>query len=411
MSYNLGSKEVRVIFEGSWCGTGRAVRIVVERGTVGSVEELSAPGGETILSPGFLDIQVNGYFGIDYSSEELSLDRMETLSAHLLRSGTTRHIPTIITNSQERILENLRRIAEARDGASELREAIPGIHVEGPYIASEDGPRGAHDPRYVRDPNVEELRRWIDASRGLLKVVTLAPERKGAIPFIRALLQEGITPAIGHTAASPKQIAEAVEAGARLSTHLGNGSHALLPRLRNYLWEQLASDGLTAGIIADGYHLPPSVMKIFHRVKGRERLLLVSDVGPMGGLDVGVHKWGNIEVEVHPDGHLGLPGTEFLAGAGHLLDRSVAQFLRATGASMEEAIYLVTEGPAAELGIGAGESVSRRDTAGVAGRGFVALPKVGERANLLQFRYETEADAISPEAVTIGERSWRKRRE
>lgn len=403
-----------MILEGSWCGAGRKVRITVEQGRVASVEELGFADRGAILSPGFLDMQVNGYVGIDYSSRELSRDQIESLSAHLMRSGTTRHIPTIITNSQERILDNLRRIAAAREASPELTEAIPGIHVEGPYIATEDGPRGAHDPRFVRDPSIEELQGWIDASRGLLKIVTLAPERKGAIPFIRTLLEAGIIPAIGHTAASPEQIAEAVDAGALLSTHLGNGSHALLPRLRNYLWEQLASDGLTAGIIADGYHLPPSVMKVFHRVKGKEKLLLVSDVGPMGGLEPGVHNWGNIEVEVHPDGHLGLPGTEFLAGAGHLLDRCVAQFLRATGATMEEALFLATEGPASLLGLRDGEDWGTEAEEQREGRShspekeLIPLPVVGDRANLLTFRYEAASDAIAPEAAVIGERIWRK---
>jgi N-acetylglucosamine-6-phosphate deacetylase len=240
-----------------------------------------------------------------------------------------------------------------------------------------------------------------------LKIVTLAPERTGAIPFIRSLVEAGVTPAIGHTGASPERILEAVEAGARLSTHLGNGSHAQLPRLRNYLWEQLASDALGAGIIADGYHLPHSVIKVFHRVKGRERLILVSDVGPMGGLESGVHKWGNIDVEVHPDGHLGLPGTEFLAGAGHLLDRGVAQFLRATGTSLEETLYLVTLGPASLLGL----PEHRAGSQGAGEPALLPLPEVGEPADLVQFRYEAGTDALAVEAAVGGNRVWRKDRE
>jgi N-acetylglucosamine-6-phosphate deacetylase len=198
----------------------------------------------------------------------------------------------------------------------------------------------------VRDPDPGEFREWQAAARGNIKIVTLAPERAGAIAFIENLRREGVIPAIGHTAASPEIVRDAVAAGARLSTHLGNGSHANLPRLRNYLWEQLARDELCAGVICDGFHLPPAVVKTIYRVKGPQRTILVSDAALLGGYKSGLYKWGRLDVEVFPDGHLGLPGTTLLAGAAHLLDWDIPRFCEFTGASLGEAIRLCTENPA-----------------------------------------------------------------
>ncbi|HSV57142.1 MAG TPA: hypothetical protein VLH39_08575, partial [Magnetospirillaceae bacterium] len=202
------------------------------------------------IGRGFLDMQVNGYRGIDYSGEGLAQADVARMVELLAPTGTTKHVPTIVTSGRDRILRNLETISRAAGSNPRLAAAIPGIHLEGPFISREDGPRGAHDARHVRDPSIGELEEWMAASSSLLKVVTLAPEMDGAVEFIRAGVRLGIAMAIGHTAATAEQIARAVDAGATLSTHLGNGSHAAVPRLRNYLWEQLAQDRLVAGIIA-----------------------------------------------------------------------------------------------------------------------------------------------------------------
>jgi N-acetylglucosamine-6-phosphate deacetylase len=161
----------------------------------------------------------------------------------------------------------------------------------------------------------------------------------------------GITTAIGHTTATKEQLRAAVDAGARISTHLGNGSHPRIPRLHNYIWEQLAEDRLAAGIISDGFHLPESVLKVFTRVKGLDRLILVSDLALPAGCRPGIHRKGNIDVQVFEDGHLGLPESEILAGAGHLLDWDIPHFAEATGLSLGEIIPLVTTNPARLLGL------------------------------------------------------------
>jgi len=203
----------------------------------------------------------------------------------------------------------------------------------------------------VRDPAFEEFQAWQEAARGKISFITLAPERKGAIDFIRRVTAMGVKVSIGHTGAGPEDIRQAVEAGASLSTHLGNGSYTMLPRLKNYVWEQLAEDRLMAGCIADGFHLPGAVVRSFARAKGMDRLILVSDVALLGGYPPGLYKWGDLDVEVFPDDHLGLPGSTILAGAAHLLDWDIPRFLEFTGQSLATTIPLCTSNPARFLGI------------------------------------------------------------
>jgi N-acetylglucosamine-6-phosphate deacetylase len=319
---------------------------------VRTVEQPRAEHAELpLLAPGFLDMQVNGVLKSDYYMEDLSTEQVAEIVAYLDRSGTTQHVATIITCPKERMLRNLRTIHSAITADRNIEQAIPGIHIEGPFISRLDGPRGSHDPAYVRPPDIEEVKLWQEAAQGLIRLITLSPEWEQAPAFIEATTAMGIVAAIGHTAATAEQIRAAVEAGARISTHLGNGSHTNVPRLHNYIWEQLAEDRLMAGIICDGFHLPPSVLKVFTRVKGTGRLILVSDVALLAGCPPGIHPKGNIDVQVFEDGHLGLPGTEILAGAAHLLDWDIPHFAAVTGLSLPEIIPMVTTNPARLLGL------------------------------------------------------------
>lgn len=362
------------------------VQLSVRDGVISEMEPTSDEQvGDQMIARGFLDIQVNGYRGMDYSGDTLSIEDVRAVTRALLASGTTRHLPTIITNSQERIERNLATIASAVESDSMLRFAVPGIHVEGPFISSEDGPRGAHDPRFVRPPSVREIERWIEASNGLLSVVTLAPELEGVGEAIRFMRSKKIQVALGHHAGSADDIESAVEAGARLSTHLGNGSHAQLPRLNNYIWHQLGEDRLSASLIADGFHIPKPTLRVFARAKGRDRIVLVSDVAPIAGQAPGTYKWGNMEIAVHEDGHVGLAGTPYLAGAGHLLDHSIATFARATGWSIASTVDLATRAPYRFLGWH-GPSEQHQ-----------LAP--GDPADFIVFRWPNENKALSIDAV------------
>ena len=330
--------------------SGEALRLVWEGARVKRVERTEYSASLPWISRPLFDLELNGFIGVDYSGSFHSSD-VERIVRALGKRGTGYHLPTIVTSPRERIIRNLGIIADSRREFEVVEACVPGVHIEGPYISEIDGPRGAHDRRYIRDPSIDEVKEWIEASSGLLKVVTLAPERPGAIELIDFLVSQGIRVAIGHTAASRPCIREAVTRGASLSTHLGNGSHASLPRLENYIWYQLGERRLGASLICDGYHLPDDVLYTLYRTKGRRKSIIVSDAAPMAGLEPGTYHWGNIEVELHEGGPIRLTGTGFLSGAATLLDSALMNFMRVTEAPLSEALELVTVNPARFIGV------------------------------------------------------------
>ncbi|HZT43191.1 MAG TPA: amidohydrolase family protein [Chthonomonadaceae bacterium] len=337
---------------------GEVVTLTVAEGRIAGLQpggDGSAPGGPDVwLAPGFFDIQVNGYAGGDFNGG-MWIDKAQAAEAFpniidkLAVAGTALFCPTVITASKEAIIERLKAVVAWLDSDARAARAVPGLHLEGPYIASEDGPRGAHPLEDARDPDWDEFCRFQEAAAGRLRLCTLAPEREGALAFIEKLVEAGIVAAIGHTGARPEVIRDAARAGASLSTHLGNGAHQLLPRHPNYIWEQLAQDALTASIIADGHHLPASVVKVIARVKGPERLILVSDAVALGGLAPGLYAEGRYEVL--ESGRVNLAGTPYLAGAGHLLDTCVPNALRSTDLTLAEVVGCVSAIPARLLGL------------------------------------------------------------
>ena len=263
-------------FTGRDTETGAAIAVVVDDGVVRSV----GPAGgdeEMWLSPGLIDLQVNGFRGYDVNSASPDATDIASLVDVQLREGVTTFAPTVVTASEERMIAALRAIASARAKRARAAHAIPFVHVEGPYFSSEDGPRGAHPLEHIRAPSLTEFERWQDASGGLVGLVTMSPHFLEAPAYIAELTSRGVHVAIGHTHAGRDAIMAAVAAGARLSTHLGNGAHSQLPRHPNYLWTQLAEDRLTATFIADGHHLPADTLVAMLRAKGTDRSILVSD--------------------------------------------------------------------------------------------------------------------------------------
>ncbi len=349
---------------GKLCSTEAEVLITLEDGRIVSIEPFVAipinrapdyfGDADVWIAPGFIDLQLNGYGGYDFNlgswtpahRHDEAPWRIMELAA---RAGTTKVCPTIVTGSREAIAASLRSLTSAMRQDDDLLRSFPGIHLEGPYLSSEEGPRGAHPLEHLRDPDWAEFAAWQEAAEGRIKIVTLAPERPGALPFIARLVNSGVVVSIGHTAANADQIHDAVLAGASLSTHLGNGAHAIMRRHPNYIWDQLADDGLTATIIADGHHLPAAVVKSMARGKGPDRLVLVSDSVSLGGCPPGLYD--NDRHEVLASGKVVLAGTPYLAGAGHLLDVCVANALQMTGWSMGTVIRLATENPARVLGM------------------------------------------------------------
>ena len=355
--------------------TGEGIAVEVSGGRITSVAPASDVP-DVWLAAGLVDLQVNGYAGLDLNGPALEAATVIALGERLAQHGITRFAPTLITASEAAILAALRAIVAARRQSPLLHAMVPFVHVEGPSISLEDGPRGAHPAAHVRAPSLDEFKRWQEAAEGLVGLVTLSPEWPGAIPYIETLAREGVLVAIGHTAATPEQVHAATAAGARLSTHLGNGASALLPRHPNFIWAQLADDRLTASFIADGHHLPADTLKAMLRAKTLDRAIIVSDAAALGGMPAGTYSSPiGGAVEVGADGRLGIAGTPYLAGAGHLLTQNVATLVNAVGLPLTDALGLASGNPGALAG----------------DRGTLAA---GARADLIRFRFAPGDSAL-----------------
>lgn len=265
---------------------GKPLEIVFSNGKTQSIVPLESSPENVWIGPGFTDIQVNGYGGLDYNELQSDILALGQISRKLLQHGVTSHFATIITNSKEKISALIKQVVQLRKADSLSESCITGIHIEGPFISPEDGPRGAHFKEYVQAPDWILFQKWIDESEGLIRMITLSPEWEGSPAFIEKCVESGILVSIGHTNATHSQIQDAVKAGARLSTHLGNGMHGTIARHPNYLWSQLAEENLSATIIADGFHLPTEVIQVFKKVKN-DKLMLVSDSVALAGMPPG----------------------------------------------------------------------------------------------------------------------------
>ncbi len=303
------------------------------------------------VAPALFDLQINGCDGKAFASEDLTVADVAHVVSVCRRHGIGGFCPTLITSSFEALWHGFATLRAACASDPALDRAMPCFHLEGPYISPEDGPRGAHPLEHVRRPDLDELHRLQEAAGGRIRLLTLAPERPGAISLIEALVKEGVVVAIGHTAANPAQIRDAVRAGARLSTHLGNGSHAFLPRHENYLWEQLACDELMASIITDGHHLPSALLKCLVRVKRPERLIVTCDASSLAGLPPGRYTQVGKELEVLKGGKVIVPGTTFLGGSGVFTDTCLRVLLGLGEVELSDAIAMAGARPRELLGL------------------------------------------------------------
>lgn len=333
---------------------GEPLRIAFEQGRIVSVEP-AWPGGDVgdwpYVAPALFDLQINGHGGTWFSRDGLTADDVLTTLEPHFRFGISRICPTLVTNSHEALASGFAAIDEACRRERWAEEMVPGCHLEGPFIASEDGPRGAHPLEHVRPADWDEFQTLQEISGNRIRLVTLAPEVDGAIEFIRRATADGVVIAIGHTGATPEQITAAVDAGARLSTHLGNGAHGTIRRHPNYIWEQLGDSRLTASLITDGHHLPQSVVRSFIGAKTPMRTILTCDAAGLAGCPPGVYDEGSIKVEILEDGRIVIAGQrQLLAGSSLETDTCIANAMNFAGVSLREAIDMASRNPARLLG-------------------------------------------------------------
>lgn len=330
-------------------GTGETLAISTSGGRISALEAITGEA-EHFVSPGWVDLQVNGFAGVDYNDPNTPADDIARSIEVQRSTGVARFYPTVITGSGQDMRGSLRNLALARRTISN-GSAMLGFHVEGPWISPDDGPRGAHPQQHVRSPSIEEFARFQDAAEGGVRIVTLSPEHDEAPRVIEHMVANDVVVSIGHTNATSAQIADAVRAGATMSTHLGNGAHARVPRHDNYIVHQMADDRLYAGLIIDGIHLPPAFAKVALRAKGPHRSILVTDAVAPAHCEPGIYQLGEQQVELLPSRRVELTSSRRLAGSALSMDRGVENAVRFAGMTLHEATRLACSNPGAAMGL------------------------------------------------------------
>lgn len=315
----------------------------------GNISDISRPNelienSSWYLAPGLIDIQINGYMGVDFSGPDLTVEEIKKATKALWRVGVTSYFPTIITSDFSRMKKNFTILSKAKEDP-EIGCSLAGFHLEGPYISPVDGFRGAHLEKYTRKPNWQEFLILQKAAKNNIRLITVAPELDGAIQFIKKLVDSGVIVSLGHHNGSVSQIKDAVTAGARMATHLGNGCANMINRHNNPIWPQLSNDLITPSIIADGFHLNREEIRTFYKTKGADNTILVSDALDLAGLPPGEYIRGERKLLLTPN-VVKFPDINALAGAASPISKCLEVVMDFTNCSLEDAIKMASLNPA-----------------------------------------------------------------
>ena len=346
----------------------------------GVISDIKRKGSDPDLSklyvaPGLIDVQINGYMGVDFSEPGLTVEGIRKATKALWKAGVTTYFPTIISSDVKIIKENFAVLAQARKD-KEIGKSIPGFHLEGPYISPVKGFRGAHLEKFIKAPDWEEFQEIQKSAENGIRLITVAPELDGAISFIRNCVESGVVVSLGHHNGSAEDVKRAVDAGAKMATHLGNGCANEINRHHNPIWPQLSNDKITPSIIADGYHLTKEEVRSFYKVKGPEKTILVSDALDLAGLPPGEYTRGERTLLLTPN-VVKLPKENVLAGAASPISKCVGVMMDFTQCSLSEAIQMASTNPA--------------DMMALDNRGSIVN---GKRADLILFSMENNEMVI-----------------
>ena len=282
--------------------------------------------------------------GVDFSGPDLTVEGIKKVTKALWKDGVTAYFPTIITSDPDRIKKNLAILAKAKEDP-EIKSSIVGFHLEGPYISPVKGFRGAHLEKYIKLPDWKEFQEFQKAANDQIKLITVAPEIEGAIPFIKKCVSSGVVVSLGHHNGSASDVLKAVEAGATMATHLGNGCANEINRHFNPIWPQLSNDNLVASFIVDGFHLTKEEVRSFYKAKGVDNSILVSDALDLAGLPPGEYIRGERKLLLTPD-VVKLPEEDVLAGAASPISKCVGVMMDYTECSLQQAIQMASSNPA-----------------------------------------------------------------
>ncbi len=304
------------------------------------------------VTQGLIDIQVNGFAGIDFNSDTLSANDMDVALGALAASGVTIVLPTLITAHEPELLARLARLDNAVTKSVLGPLMVPGYHIEGPFLSPKEGSSGAHPAAAMRAASRDLVIKLEEVSSLPLLIMTLAPEQDGVLDLIPFLVERGTICAIGHTAASRLDIDAAIRAGATLSTHLGNGLPHVLNKHENPLFSQLGRDELTASFIADGIHVHPETLKTYLRAKTLARAIIVTDAVSAAGTDLepGLYGLGKVKIERHSDGSVRIPGSNYLAGSSATMDHMVRNLIKWFEFDMDDILQIARTNPSQIIG-------------------------------------------------------------
>jgi len=300
---------------------------------------------------GLVDLQVNGYRGINFSDISLTQDDFVQACRGVLEAGTTAFLPTVITSAPEVYEHNLPLMAAAME-IDEFRGRLLGFHIEGPFISAETGARGAHPPEWTKKPDVDFLDKLIDLASDRVKLLTISAELDGADKLARHATNRGITVSLGHQMATDQDVRRLVAAGAKSLTHLGNGVPTMINRHENPIWAGLANDGLVAMIITDGHHLPAPLLKTIIRAKGADRCVVVSDASSLSGLGPGTYDFLGDAVVLEENGRLHSPQTGYLAGSSSTMAECMNYLASLDVVSVDELAKMGFRNPLKLIGLG-----------------------------------------------------------
>ncbi len=296
-----------------------------------------------------IDLQVNGYANVDFSSPSLTYQQVQKACRVLRQKGTDAFLATIVSSPLSVYERNIPLIIKGIETDPLIASMIIGFHLEGPFISPLDGPRGAHDPTCVIAGDVSVMKRLITLCGPYLKMITVAPEVARIVQIIEMAADHSVIVSMGHTLASPQQIEQAVEKGARCVTHLGNGISAMLDRTDNPIHTFLSIPGLYIMLIADGHHLPPPFIKMVIRTCGTHHTIITSDSAPLGSMPPGEYTSLGGKVVLESDGKLHIPSLGCLAGSSACLSECADFLLENRIASPSELDEMCFETPKALL--------------------------------------------------------------
>lgn len=299
----------------------------------------------------WVDLQINGYGGVDFNAPGLTVEKVEAVTERLEADGTCGYLPTIVTGNPETTIETLRVIAAARKKSARCERNILGVHLEGPFISAEPGAVGTHPIEWVAKPSMDLFGRFQDACGGLVRLVTVAAEIPGMPEFVKQLSVQGVVVSLGHQmAASPDDIKPCIDAGAKAFTHLGNGIPNMIPRHNNIIFTALAEDRASVMFIPDGHHLPDTMLKVYTRAVPLKRLIAVSDAQYPAGMPPGEYDVCGAHARLEPNGLLWNPSRNCLVGATTPMAAMMRLLQDRIGLSSDECIAIGRDNPRSLIG-------------------------------------------------------------